>query len=390
MRTYKNKLQNHKRNRHLQSDTRIISQVHNHFIALCRRHYKIYGQCEGYKRASYARMSRHLTKLKKLEKYAHWRIPHSWALQECLKRIERGYLNFFEGCAKRPPKFKGWRNYRSMTFDGKQVKIEQVFEKSYKARRVPVAKIRLAGRWYRFWYSREIQGNIKRVTVKRDALGDWYITITTDAEGLEPEPKTGDAAGFDFGCKDFLTCSDGMKYQSPLFYKQSANAVKKANRELSRKVRGSNNRKRASRHFARTHRKIARQREDHHWKLALALVRKFDVCFFEDLNLKGMKHLWGRKISDLAFGEFVLKIKWQAKKRCKRVETIGRWQPTTPICHECGQKHLFMDLSVRDWYCHTCKLHHDRDVNAAINILKVGTSTFGGEGVRLAIASNPC
>ena len=156
MHTYKNKLQDHKRNRHLLSDTRIISQVHNHFVGLSRRHYKIYGHSEGYKRASYTRMSRHLTKLKKLEKYAHWRIPHSWALQECLKRIERGYLNFFEGRAKRPPKFKSWRNYRSMTFDASQVKIAQVSEKQRHKRRVPVAKIRLAGRWYRFWYSREI------------------------------------------------------------------------------------------------------------------------------------------------------------------------------------------------------------------------------------------
>ena len=390
MRTYKYKLQNQKRVRHLDTDKRIISQVHNHFIALSRRHYRIYGACEGYKRASYARMSRHLTKLKKLEKYAHWRIPHSWALQECLKRIERGYLNFFEGRAKRPPKFKGWRNYCSMTFSGFHVKIEQVSKKAKDERRVGVAKIRICKRWYRFWYSREIQGNIIRVTVKRDALGDWYITITTDSEGLTPEPKTGDAAGFDFGCKDFLTCSDGTKYQSPEFYKQSANEVKRANRKLSTKQRGSNNRKRASKHHARTHRKIARQREDHHWKLALEIVRKFDISFFEDLNLNGMKRLWGRKVSDLAFGEFMLKMQWQAKKRGKRMETIGRWQPTTSICHSCGQKHLFIDLSVRDWYCRTCKIHHDRDINAAINILKVGTSTFGGEGVRLAIASNPC
>ena len=384
MQTYKYKIQNHKRNRHLHSDTRIISQVSNHFVALTRRHYRIYGQCEGYKRASYTRLSKHLTKLKKLEKHAHWCVPHSWALQECLKRIERGYLNFFEGRAKRPPKFKSWRNYRSMTFNGNQVKIEKIDKDTG----CPVAKIRLARRWYKFWYSREIQGNIKRVTIKRDTLGDWYITITTDYEGFTPEPKTGDAAGFDYGNKTFLTCSDGTKYESPEFYQESAKKVKVANRELSRKVRGSGNRKRASKHYARTHRKIQRQREDHHWKLALELVRKFDICFFEDLNLEGMKRLWGRKVSDLAFGDFILKMRWQAKKRGKRVETIGRWETTTPVCHECGQRHAFIDLSDRDWFCHSCKISHDRDVNAAINILKVGALTFGVEGVRLATASN--
>ena len=216
-----------------------------------------------------------------------------------------------------------------MTFAGSQVKIEKLD----KATGCRVAKIRLSGRWYRFWYSREIQGNIKRVTVKKDA--NWYITLTTDYEGLEPEPKTGDAAGFDYGNKTFLTCSDGTKYESPEFYKQSAKAIKQANRELSRKVKGSSNRKRASHHYARTHRKVQRQREDHHWKLALELVRKFDICFFEDLNLGGMKRLWGRKVSDLAFGDFLLKMRWQAKKRGKRVETIGRWEAT--VCHQCGK-----------------------------------------------------
>ena len=147
----------------------------------------------------------------------------------------------------------------------------------------------------------------------------------------------------------------------------------------------------ARKHYARQHRKIANQRADHHWKLALELVRKFDVCFFEDLNLQGMKRLWGGKVSDLSFGEFMLKMRWQAQKRAKRVETIGRWEATTPICHNCGHRNETMDLKVRSWVgLHKCKLSHDRDINAAINVHKVGASTFGVEGVRLARASNPC
>jgi putative transposase len=294
-----------------------------------------------------------------------------------------------------------------MTFDGSQIKIEQVADAEDGIRRSPVAKIRINTRWYRFWYSRPIEGNVKQVTVKRDTLGDFYITITTDNEGLIPEPRTGETAGFDFGLKTFLTCSDGTKYESPLFYKRSARKVVKANRSLSKKKRGSNNREKARMTLARAHRKIQRQREDHHWKLALDLVRKFDVCFFEDLNLKGMVRLWGRKVSDLAFGDFMLKMRWQAHKRCKDVETIDRWTATTTVCHSCGQKHAFIDLKVREWGC-SCGINHDRDINAAINIKKVGTSTFlnrsaqpllatskgydsrpdsiAGEGVRLAVA----
>ena len=407
MRTFKYKLQDHKRNKHLHSDLEIIAHVYNHFIALCRRHYRIYGQCEGYKRLTFNRMSKHLTKLKRLDQYTRWRIPFSWAVQNALKRIERGYINFFEGRAKVSPKFRSRHKYRSMTFDGSQIKIEQVADAEDGIRRSPVAKIRINTRWYRFWYSRPIEGNIKQGTVKRDTLGDFYITITTDNEGLIPEPRTGETAGFDFGLKTFLTCSDGTKYESPLFYKRSATHVAKASRALSKKKRGSNNREKARLNLARAHRKIQRQREDHHWKLALELVRKFDICFFEDLNLKGMVRLWGRKISDLAFSDFMLKMRWQAHKRCKDVETIDRWTATTTVCHSCGQKHAFIDLKVREWGC-SCGINHDRDINAAINIKKVGTSTFlnrsaqpllatskgydsrpdsiAGEGVRLAVA----
>ena len=333
-------------------------------------------------------MSKHLTKLKRLDKFAHWHIPFSWAVQNALKRIERGYINFFENRAKRPPKFRSRKKYRSMTFDGSQVKIEPVSDAEDGIRRVPVAKIRINGRWHRFWYSRPIEGNIKQVTVKRDALGDFYLAIVTDDERLTPEPRTGETAGFDFGLKTFLTCSDGTKHESPLFYKRSARKVAKASRSLSKKKRGSNNREKARKHLSRAHRKIQRQREDNHFKLAIDLVRKFDFCFFEDLNLKGMARLWGKKVLDLAFGDFMLKIRWQAHKRCKRVETINRWTSTTTVCHSCGQKHAFIDLKVREWRC-SCGIKHDRDVNAAKVVHKVGTSTFAGESVRLATASIP-
>ena len=386
MQTYKYKIQQHKRNRHIQSDLKILAHVWNHFIALSRRHYRIYGHCEGYKRPSYSRLSRHLTKLKKLQRFQHWNTPYSWSVQNVLKRIEFGYKKFFKGDAKRPPKFKGRIKYASQTFDGKQCPFK-AHVTIYNQGGCPVARVRINGRWYNFWYSREIQGNVKQVTVKKDSVGDFYVTFTTDFASLEPEPKTGDTAGFDFGLKTLLTCSDGMKYESPQFYRNGAKKIKQASRNLSCKVRGSNNRKKARKHLARTHRKIESERTDHHWKLALELVRKFDWLFFEDLNLNGMKRLWGRKVSDIAFGELLQKIKWQAHKRAKQVGIIGKWEPTTSVCHVCREK-VDLELSDREWTCHNCNTHHDRDLNAAINILKVGASTFGVKDIRLPQGSN--
>ena len=303
-----------------------------------------------------------------------------------LRRIDFGYQKFLKGDAKRPPKFKRRIKYASQSFNGSQCPFKAHGTADNQGG-CPIARVRINGRWYNFWYSREIQGTVKRVTVKKDSVGDFYVTFTTDDAGLEPEPKTGHAAGFDFGIKTLLTCSDGMKYESPEFYRKGANKVKQANRNLSRKKRSSNNHKKAKLHLTRTHRKIERQRTDHHWKLALELVRKFDWIFFEDLNLDGMKRLWGRKVSDIAFGELLQKIKWQAEKRVKEVGIIDKWQPTTSVCHVCSEK-VNLQLSDRTWTCYNCDTHHDRDLNAAINILKVGASTYGVEDVRLPSGSN--
>ena len=135
-----------------------------------------------------------------------------------------------------------------------------------------------------------------------------YITLTEDFSEVKYEPKTGKVEGFDFGIKDFLTTSEGERYTSPMFYEHNADKLAKAQQEHSRKVKGSNNQERSRKKVARLHKKTANQRIDHHWKLAIELCRSFDILFFEDLNLEGMKRLWGKQVSDLAFGEFYQKL----------------------------------------------------------------------------------
>jgi len=186
-------------------------------------------------------------------------------------------------------------------------------------------RVAITGKTYRFNLSRPIFGNIKTVTIKEDSLGDFYMSVVTDHRQSHLKPMTGNAAGFDMGVKTMLTCSNGKKYESPHFYTKSMNQVRTAHRQLSTKQRGSNNRERARQHHARMHRKVKRQREDHHWKLSLGLVRRFDVLFFETLNLDGMKRLWGREVSDIGFYAFLQKVKWKpAKKRGKSVECIDQ------------------------------------------------------------------
>ena len=355
---------------HLQDECNICGVVKNHFLALCMRYYRRYG-----KELSYAKLSKHLTKLKKLEKYHHWNIPYSWALQNVLKRLSQSFREM-KTLGRGHPKFKSCKKHKGMTFRGEQVKIEKVLDKQKHKRNHPTYKIRLNGRWYRFALHRAIQGEIKEVQVTRDALGDVYITLTEDYSEVKYESKTGQAEGFDFGIKDFLTGSDGERYGSPMFYRHNADTLAKAQQTHSRKVKGSNNRERERKNVARLHKKTANQRADHHWKLAIDLCRQFDILFFEDLNLRGMKRLWGKQVSDLGFGEFMRKLKHQCKKRIRSVLKIGRWTPTSKCCSVCNHKNETLMLSDRQWQCPKCNTHLDRDQNAAMNILKEGVASF--------------
>ena len=371
MRNTKHKLFHDKLLKYLHDELNICGVVRNHFLALCMRYFRRYG-----KGLSYAKMSAHLTKLKKLEKYRHWNIPYSWSLQNVLKRLAQSFCEM-KTLGRGHPKFRSCKKHKGMTFRGEQVKFEYLLPKQKNERNHSTYRIRLNGRWYRFALHRPIEGKIIQVQVTRDALGDVYITLTEDYNEVKPEPKTGQAEGFDMGIKDFLTGSDGHRYTSPMFYKQNADKLAKAQKVHSRKVRGSHNRERERKNVARIHKKTENQRIDHHWKLAIDLCQKFDFLFFEDLNLNGMKRLWGKQVSDLAFGEFMRKLKHQSKKRLKTLHKIGRWTPTTKCCCVCNHKNDDLTLEDRDWTCLKCDTHLDRDQNAAMNILKEGVASFG-------------
>ena len=139
----------------------------------------------------------------------------------------------------------------------------------------------------------------------------------------------GNSAGFDFGLKVFLSCSDSTEIKSPLFLKQSLKQLRLASRKHSSKKRGSKSREKARQNLVRVHEKVVNRRSDWFWKLAHQLTDKFDYLFFETLNLKGMQRLWGRKISDLAFAEFLKILDFVAEKKGKIVSYIDRWYPST-------------------------------------------------------------
>ena len=323
-----------------------------------------------------AKLQSHIAKLRKRNPL--WHSVGSQAVQDICQRIEKAYQLFFKHNKKgvRPPGFKKVKKYKSFT-------LKQAGYKFLSGNRV-----KIGNRVYQFWKSRSWEGTVKTLTIKRTLLGELFMVIVVDnCPKSEGKFTTGRIAGFDFGLRTFLTCSDGSAIESPQFLKQSLNAIKKASRQHSKKLKGSSNRERARKNLVRKHEDISNRRRDWFWKLAHELTNKFDVLCFETLNLKGMQRLWGRKISDLAFGEFLQILEWIAKKKGKQVVFIDQWYPSTKTCSSCGHVLEKLDLSVREWRCPSCESVQGRDENAAKNICAVGASTAGLDDVRRAIAA---
>ena len=342
-----------------------IWQVHEYFHKWQRQRYK-----DGLPYANSNAMSAHLTELKRTT-HLHWKALPSQALQEELRRIDAAYVRFFKKLGGRPH-IKPRHKFKSFT-------LKQSGWKLIENRITITLRKWNAGQWkrdpmpYTFFKHREFHGNIRHITIKRDACHDYWLCITTDFQDTEPLPTTGENVGADFGMKDaYLTLSTGEKLQHPQPLKQSLNKLRSLNKSLSRKKKGSVRWWRAVYQLTRLYRKVSNQRLDFQWKLADDLCKRFDTIVLETLNLDGMKRLWGRKVSDLAFYQFVEILRYKCEKHHREFRQIGQWTATSKPCSDCGHRNENLSLSDRQWRCPECGSDHDRDINAAINILRAG------------------
>ena len=348
----------------------LAAEIYNHCIGLHKRYYRAFG-----KHLNKAKLQLHITKQKKLDRYAHWSKLGSQAIQEITERIANGYTLFFRNVKRKirsgPPSFKRRAKYKSFTL--KQAGYRHLGGNS----------IQIAGRTYKYAKSREIEGRIKRVTIKRDSIGDIYIYIVSEAtNGEKPvRIRTGKSVGYDFGLTTYLKASEGNDIESPQFFKESQSRIRKLNRELSRKQKGSKHRGQAKRALAKEHIRTANRRKDFQFKQAKELCKTYDLICIEDLNIKAMQMMWGRKISDLSHSSFVGILKQQAAKYGAIISEIPRFYPSSKTCSNCGYVLDELPLKVRSWTCPDCKATHDRDYNAAVNIQRVGASTLGGDTV---------
>lgn len=220
-----------------------------------------------------------------------------------------------------------------------------------------------------------IQGGILSATISQALSGKYFVSICCDNVNIEPFEKTGSVVGIDLGIKDFAITSDGVKIPNPKYLKQSLDKLAKLQRDLSRKTRGSSNYNKQRIKVAKLQEHIANQRKDFLHKLSTQLVKDYDIICLEDLKVKNMlkNHKLARSISDVSWSTFVSYLNYKSLWYDKQISKISTFFPSSQTCSICGEKFPFTkDLGVRDWTCPNCGIKHDRDINAANNILNEG------------------
>lgn len=297
---------------------------------------------------------------------------YSQVLQDVLKRVDRSFQNFFRRVKRKEkagfPRFQNKFRYNSFTY--KQLGFSLSDEK-LNLSKIGKIKIKL---------HREIIGKIKTLTISKDSCGKWFacFSVETTEESLEPINKS---IGIDVGLKTFCTLSDGVEIDNPRFFRNSEKILATAQRRLSLQPKASKERHKKRQIVASIHNRIKNRRSNFAHQVSRFLVNSYDRIFFEDLNIKGMmkNHCLAKSIGDVAWNQTVQYTQYKAENADRTVRTVNP-RNTSQICSSCGET-VKKDLSVRVHHCSNCGLEICRDLNAAINILRIGLDSLGNQSL---------
>lgn len=342
------------------------------------------------KKISQTELSRMMTLLRHGKK-ALWlaEVPYV-TLQQSLRQLDKAFVNFYKKRA-RYPKCKNKFSKQSASYTKLDVRIKQ--SKII----LPKMKEPIKIKW-----SRELPSEFSSATVTKDASSRYFISFVVKKEQTDL-PKTGNEAGIDLGLKDVIIDSNGNKSGNPKFTKQRERQLKRAQQKLSRCQKGSNNKVKARLRVAKIHAKIADSRNDFTHKLTTNLIQDNDLIAMEDLQVKNMirNHCLAKAISDVSWGRIEQQLTYKAELSGRELIKIDKFFPSSKRCSVCGFILNKLNLSVRSWLCPECKTRHDRDENAAKNILQAGHAILAGcdlvrqdkqsvpEGIRDHLKSKP-
>ena len=321
---------------------------------------------------SYAETDRALTAMKKDPGLAFLNQVSSVPLQQALRHQEKAFGAFFAGRA-RYPRFKPRAGRQSAHY------TRSAF--SVRGGVLRLAKMSEPFRFVWSWPDVDVTAlDPSSVIVSREPDGRWYVTFPVDGDSPAPLPKTGRTVGVDLGVTDFAVTSDGGRMANPRHLERRARHLARYQRRLARCQKESANRAKAKAKVARAHRKIRNARRDFLHRASTRLVRENDVIAIEDLAIKNMvrnRHL-ARAIGDCGWGEFRRQLDYKCQRYGRQLVVIDRWYPSSKTCSACGHLLAELSLSTRHWTCPSCRARHDRDINAARNILAAGRAVTRG------------
>jgi putative transposase len=326
------------------------------------------------KRIYYSDTSAMLTQLKQQPEYSWLNEVAAVPLQQSLRHLDKAFLNFFEGRAEYP-KFHKKCNDQSATYIGTAF--------HWNGTTLTLAKM---DEPLNIVWSRPLALGCKptTVTVTKDTANRYFISILIE-EDIKPLPEVSKQVGLDLGLKSMVITSDGEHVGNPKYAARDEKKEALAQRRLSKKKKGSKNRNKARLKVARIHAKITDRRRDYQHKLSTRIIRENQTICIEDLSVKNMvkNPKLAKSISDVGWGEFARQLEYKAQWYGRTLIKIDKWYPSSKRCHHCGHVLDSLSLDERFWLCPECKTFHDRDINAAKNVLAVGlTVSACGEAVR--------
>jgi putative transposase len=349
----------------------------------------VYNQCLALKRNVYNENKTNLTlcdiskwfhgTLLKDENYYWLKEQNTRVMKQAIRQMLGAYDNFFKQ-HKGFPKFKLKKDKQSALFPIGAISRNNTFETRHISLTKPLKSIEFKCSDLYLHRLQQNKDNIRSATLLKTKSGKFFLSILVDIpnEEITRFEYTDKQVGVDLGVKDFVITSDGEVFENKHFFKSQEKKIKKLQKQLSKKAKGSNNRNKARIKLAKVYEHLINQKENYIHEIVNELLSNYDIIFMEDLNVKGMlkNHHLAKAISEVGFYRFKQVLQDKAKNNDKQVIEIDRFYPSSKTCSCCGYIKNDLTLSVREWTCPNCGKHHDRDVNAAINILLEGKRMF--------------
>ena len=313
--------------------------------------------------------------LLKDEQYVWLKEQNTKVMKQAIRQMLSAYDRFFKQ-HNGFPKFKSKKDKQSALFPKDAISKQNTFETRHISLTTPLKNIKFRCSDLYFSRLQKYNKNIRSATLSKTKSGNFFLSILIEMEDTELKKfeHTNKQVGIDLGVKDFVITSDGEVFENKHFFKNEENQIKKLQRQLSKKVKGSNNKKKAQIRIAKLFERITNKKNAYIHYVVNELLTYFDTIFMEDLNVQGMlrNHHLAKAIQEVGFYKFKETLVNKALVNDKQVVLIDRFYPSSKTCSVCGYKKQDLRLGDREWVCPKCGTKHDRDINAAVNILLEG------------------